>query len=144
MARGQQRRGANIHIEWDVLERRYNAQHESSTRLKTFHNNLEENHRSFKRDNYLLTMRFISRATIDLEPKIRTVEENLILLLKKKTIVSIWTTKVRSYVCLFISRTICFSNVLFSLLGIVTKIVFSLAYLLNHLNAKPSLRNQLS
>ena len=46
----------------------------------------------------------IGRATIDPEPKIRTTEEKLILLPKKKTIVSVYTTNVRSYVCLFISR----------------------------------------
>jgi len=54
------------------------------------------------------------RATIDLEPKIRTDEENLIILPKKKTIVSVCTTNVRWYPCLFISGNHCFSNVLFS------------------------------
>jgi len=44
------------------------------------------------------------RATIDLEPKIRTAEENLNLLPKKNTIVSICTINIRSYVCLIISR----------------------------------------
>jgi len=44
------------------------------------------------------------RATIDLEPKIRTAEESFILLPKKITIVSVCTTNVRSYVSLFISR----------------------------------------
>ena len=38
----------------------------------------------------------INRATINLEPKIRTAEQNLILLLKKKTIVSVCTTNARS------------------------------------------------
>jgi len=36
------------------------------------------------------------RATIGLEPKIRTAEQNVILLPKKKTIVSVCTTNVRS------------------------------------------------
>jgi len=48
--------------------------------------------------------KYIGRATIDLESKIRTAEENLILLPKKKTIVSVCTTNVTSYVCLFISK----------------------------------------
>jgi len=45
-----------------------------------------------------------SRVTIDVESKIRTAEENLISLPKKKTIVSVCTTSIRSYVCLFITR----------------------------------------
>jgi len=44
-------------------------------------------------------------ATIGQEPKIRMAEENFILLPKKKTIVSVCMTNVRSYVCLFISRS---------------------------------------
>ena len=44
----------------------------------------------------------IARATIDLEPKIRTAVENLIILPKKQTIVSVCTTNVRSYLCLFV------------------------------------------
>jgi len=47
----------------------------------------------------------IPRATIDLEPKIRTAVENLILLPKNKAIGSVCTTNVRSFICLFISRT---------------------------------------
>ena len=43
-------------------------------------------------------------ATTDLEPKIRTAEENLIIFPKKKTIVSVRTTNVRSYICVFIFR----------------------------------------
>jgi len=46
----------------------------------------------------------IARATIDLEPKIRTAEENWIILPKKKTTVSVCMTNVRSYLCLFIFR----------------------------------------
>jgi len=38
----------------------------------------------------------IVRATIDLEPKIRTAEQNLILLPKMKTIVCVCTTNNRS------------------------------------------------
>ena len=38
------------------------------------------------------------RATIDLKPKARTAEENLILIPKSKTIPSVCTTNVRSYV----------------------------------------------
>jgi len=40
--------------------------------------------------------RSLIRATIDLEQKIRTAEQNLILLPKEKTIVSVCTTNVRS------------------------------------------------
>jgi len=46
----------------------------------------------------------IARATVDLEPKIRTAEENLIILPEKKTIVSVCTINVGSYLCLFICR----------------------------------------
>jgi len=56
----------------------------------------------------------ICRATIDLEPKIRMADENLILVPEKKTIVSVCATNVRSYVCLFTPGTVCFSNVLYS------------------------------
>ena len=88
----------------------------------------------------------ISRATIGLEPKIRTTEENLIILRKKKTIVSVCKTKVRSCRCLFIFRNHLLYRclILDFLLGIVTENVFSLAYFLNQLNAKPSLQHQLS
>jgi len=44
------------------------------------------------------------RATNDLEPKIRTAEQKLVIVPKNKTIVSVFTTIVRSYICLFISR----------------------------------------
>ena len=50
---------------------------------------------------------FISRQgyTINLEPKIRTAEENLLLLSKMEQLFRLHdTTNVRSYVCLFISR----------------------------------------
>jgi len=52
---------------------------------------------------------FVPRATIDLEPKIRTAEENLILqYLQRKqlfvSLVSVCTTNVKSYVCLFIQE----------------------------------------
>jgi len=65
---------------------------------------------------------------IDLEPKIRTSEENLILLHKKKTTVSVCTTDVKSYVCLFISKNHLLQQclILDYLLGIVTKKFFSL------------------
>ena len=88
----------------------------------------------------------ILRATVDLEPKIRTADENLILLPKKKTIVSVGTTNVRSYVYLFISRNHLLKHclILDFLLVIVTKNIFSLACFFNQLNAKPSLENQLS
>ena len=48
--------------------------------------------------------RWIRLGTIDLEPKMRTAEEILILLPKKKPIVFVCMNNVRSYVCLFISR----------------------------------------
>jgi len=73
------------------------------------------------------------RSTIDLEPKIGTAEKNLILLPKNKTVISVCTTKVRSYVCLFISRNHLLQQrlILDFLLGIVPKMFFSLAYFLN-------------
>jgi len=37
----------------------------------------------------------IGRATIDLEPKLRTAVENLIILIEKKAIVFVCTTNVR-------------------------------------------------
>ena len=46
----------------------------------------------------------IARATIHLETKIRTADENFILLTEKKFFFSVCTTNVRSYVCLIISR----------------------------------------
>jgi len=49
-------------------------------------------------------LNLIDRAAIDLEPKIRTAEEILIILPKNKMIVSVCTTNVRSYLCLFIFR----------------------------------------
>jgi len=66
------------------------------------------------------------RATIDQELKIRTVEENLILLPEKKTIVSACTTNVRLYVCLFISRNHLLQQcpILDFLLGIVMENAF--------------------
>jgi len=66
------------------------------------------------------------RATIDQESKIRTAEENVILLPKKKTIVSVCTTNVRTYVCLFISRNHLLQQrlILDLLLGIVTENAF--------------------
>jgi len=86
------------------------------------------------------------KATIDLEPKVRTAEENLILLPEKKAIVSVCTTNVRSHLCLFISRNHLLQQclVLDFFPGIVTEDVFSFAYLMNQLNAKTSLQNQLS
>jgi len=60
------------------------------------------------------------RATIDLGPKIWTAEENLILLPKNKTIVSVCTTNVRSYVNHLLQQCL----ILDFLLGIVTKNVF--------------------
>jgi len=68
----------------------------------------------------------IGRAAIDLESKIRTTEENLILLPKQKTIVSVCTTNVRSYLCLFISRNHLLQQrlILDFLLGIVTENAF--------------------
>jgi len=68
----------------------------------------------------------ILRTTIDLEPKIRTAEENLILLPENKTIVSVCTTTVRSYVCLLISRNHLLQHclILDSLLVIVMENVF--------------------
>jgi len=63
-------------------------------------------------------------ATIDLEPKIRTAE-NLILLSKKKIIVSACTTNI-PYVCLYISRNHLLQQcpILDFLLGIFTKNAF--------------------
>jgi len=58
----------------------------------------------FEKQTVNLCQRPIVKATIDLEPKIRTAKENLILLPKTKTIVSFFTTNVRSYICLFTSR----------------------------------------
>jgi len=80
----------------------------------------------------------ITRATTDLEPKIRTAEKNLILLPKKNTNISVCTTYVSSYICLFISRNHLLQQylILEFLLAIVTENVFSLAYFLNHVNAK--------
>jgi len=68
----------------------------------------------------------IYRATIDLEPKVRTAEQNLILLPKKITNVSVCTTNVRSYVCLFTSRNHLFHQclILDFLVVIITKNVF--------------------
>jgi len=88
----------------------------------------------------------INTATIAPEPKIRTAEQNLILLHKKETIFSVCTTNVRSHVCVFISRNDCLQQCIFLdfLLLIITENVFSLAYFLIQLNAKLSLQNQLS
>jgi len=85
-------------------------------------------------------------ATIDLEPKIGTAEENVILLTKKKAIVSVCTTNVRSYVCLFISRNHLLQQclILDFLHGIIMENVFSLAYFMKQLITKTSLQNQLS
>jgi len=68
----------------------------------------------------------IARATIDLEPKIRTAKKNLILLPKKITNVSVCATYVSSYICLFISRNHLLQRylILEFLLAIVTKNVF--------------------
>jgi len=86
---------------------------------------------------------FIGRATINLKPKIRTAEEKMISLPKKKTIVSLCTTNVRSYVCLVVSRKQVLQQCLIFdfLLGIVTENVFLLAYFLNQLSAKPVFPN---
>jgi len=64
-------------------------------------------------------------------------EKNLVLLPKKKTIVSVCTTNIRSYVCLFISRNqLLLQCLILDFLVIVKKNVFvSLAYFLNQLNA---------
>jgi len=88
----------------------------------------------------------IARAAIDLEPKIRTAEENLILSPKKKAIVSVCKINVPSPVCLFISRNHLLQQclILDLLLGIVTENVFSLVHFMNQLNAKTSLQNQLT
>jgi len=55
-------------------------------------------------------------------------EKNLILLPKKKAIVSVCATNVRSYVCLFVSRNHLLQQclILDFLLGIVTEKTFSL------------------
>ena len=68
----------------------------------------------------------IVRATIDLEPKIRTSEEIFILLPKKKIILSVRTTNVRSYVCLFMSRNHLLQErlILDFIVAIVTENVF--------------------
>jgi len=68
----------------------------------------------------------ISRATIDLEPKIRTAEKMLILLPKKITNASVCTAYVSSYICLFISRNHLLQQylILEFLLAIVTENVF--------------------
>ena len=64
------------------------------------------------------------RSTV--EQKIRTAEENLIILLKKKTIVSVCTTNVRSHLCRFIFRNQLLQQCLNLdfVLGIVTENVF--------------------
>jgi len=82
---------------------------------------------------------------MDLETKIRTADENLIFLPEKKTIVSVCTTDVRSYVCLFISRKHLLQNVLFSTSYNRHRksFCFSHPYLFNQLNAKLLLQNQL-
>jgi len=69
----------------------------------------------------------IARATIHLEPKIRTAEKNFILLPKKKKFFSVCTTNVRSYVCLIISRNHFLQQFLIPdfLLVIITEDVFS-------------------
>jgi len=56
----------------------------------------------------------IIRATIGLEPKIRTTGKNLILLPNKKAIVSVCTTKPDHTFAYLSSGIICFGNVLFS------------------------------
>jgi len=66
------------------------------------------------------------RATIDLEPKIRTAEKSFILLPKRITNVFVCTTYVSSYICLFISRNHLLQQylILEFLLAIVTENVF--------------------
>jgi len=81
----------------------------------------------------------ITRATIDLEPKIRTAEKILILLPKKITNVSVCTTYVSSYICLFTSRNHLLQQDLIRCLQSSLKTFFSLAYFLNQVNAKPGL-----
>jgi len=92
----------------------------------------------------------ICRATIGLQPKIGTADENLILLPKKKTIVSVCTTNVRS--CLLIYLQEPFASALsYSRLPSCNrheKHVFACLFLslINEmlLNTKPSLQNKLS
>jgi len=71
----------------------------------------------------------IIRASIDVEPKIRRAEEILISLPSRKTIVSVCTIDVRSYVCLFITRNHLLQKciILDILFGIVTENVYWLA-----------------
>jgi len=82
------------------------------------------------------------RATINLEPKIRAAEQNLILLHKRKQL--FLSARLTSHhIFAYLSpRTICFSNVLYStsFLESSRKLYVSLAYFLNPLNVKPSLR----
>jgi len=68
----------------------------------------------------------IIKASIDVEPKIRTAEENLISLPNRKTIVSVCTTNVISYVCLFVTRNHLLQQciILDILFGIVTENVY--------------------
>jgi len=86
----------------------------------------------------------ICRATIHLEPKISTAEENLILLPKKKKIFLFARLTSDHIVCLIIFRNHLLQQFLIPdfLVVIVTENVFSLAYFLNQLNVKPSLENQ--
>ena len=97
-------------------------------------------------DNFWKQPLAINRATVDLQPKMRTAEENFFILPKKKTIDSVCITNFRSYLCLFIFGKHLLQQclILDFLLVTVTENVFLLGYFLNQLNAKPSLQNQLS
>jgi len=85
----------------------------------------------------------INRAAIDLVPKIRKAEENLILLPNMKQLF-VCTTNVRSYTDLLESFASAFRNLLFmtSFLGSSQKTFFALAYFWNQLNVEPLPQNQ--
>jgi len=81
-----------------------------------------------------------------------TIEGNLVFLLKMKHLVKLFVcmTNFRSYICIFTSRNNLFQRCLILreklvhlefLLTIATENVFSFAYFLTQLNAKPSLQN---
>ena len=107
--------------------------------MNTHTTGIDTNHSTMS--TLLLERNVICRAIIDLEPKIRTAGKNLILLPKTIRNVSVCTTYVSSYICLYISRNHLLQQylILEFLLAIVTENVFSLASFLYHVNAKPGL-----
>jgi len=88
------------------------------------------------------------RATIDLEPKIRTADENLILLPNMKQLfLFAGLTSDHIFAHFYLLNhflRLQKSLILDFLLGIITENVYSLAYFLNKLNAEPLTQNKLS